>query len=181
LSPEECKVMADASRALSNLQLVDGVQDDYWAGRILDYPDVLRERPAAARMMIEAQRRITARIQQFYELTAPIYADFIHLVQWREGMFLTPHADRANPDGAPHGMPWRDFASIVYLNDDYEGGAFYFSALDMLIKPSAGTLVAFTGGWHHEHGVLTVTKGTRITLPAFYTFDVNQRDKRVYS
>ena len=95
-------------------------------------------------------------------------------------MFLNPHADRANPGGEPHGMPWRDFASIVYLNDDYEGGSLYFSALDMVIKPTAGTLVAFTGGFHHEHGITTITKGIRITLPAFYTFDRNQRDKRIY-
>lgn len=180
VSPAECKVMADASRALSGLQMVEGVDDDYWSGRILDYPDVLRERPEAARAMVETQRRICERIKAFYELTAPVFADFIHLVQWRERMFLNPHADRANPGGEPHGMPWRDFASIVYLNDDYEGGSLYFSALDMVIKPTAGTLVAFTGGFHHEHGITTITKGIRITLPAFYTFDQNQRDKRVY-
>jgi Family of unknown function (DUF6065)/2OG-Fe(II) oxygenase superfamily len=180
LSPEECKILSAASRELSSLQLVDGIKEDYWSGRILDYPDILRERPEAARIIVETQRRITERLEQFYELTAPVYADFVHMIQWREGMFLTPHADRVNPDGSPHGMPWRDFASIVYLNDDYDGGAFYFTALDMLIKPKAGTLVAFTGGFHHEHGVTTITKGTRITLPAFYTFDERRKDKRVY-
>ncbi|MBV8393866.1 MAG: 2OG-Fe(II) oxygenase [Alphaproteobacteria bacterium] len=180
LSPEECKVLSDTSRDLSSLQLVEGVKDDYWSGRILDYSDILRERPEAARIAVETQKRITQRLEDFYELTAPVYADFVHMIQWREGMFLNPHCDRANPDGAPHGMPWRDFASIVYLNDDYEGGSFYFTALDMLIKPKAGTLVAFTGGFHHEHGVLTITKGTRITLPTFYTFDKTRRDMRVY-
>jgi len=180
LSPEECRIVADASRALSSLQKIEGVKDAYWSGRILDYPDILRERPEAARIMVETERRVAKRIEEFYELTAPVYADFVHLVQWREGMFLSPHADRANPDGSPHGMPWRDFASIVYLNDDYEGGEFYLTALDMVLKPAAGMLVAFTGGFHHEHGVLTIGKGTRITLPAFYTFDESRKDKRVY-
>ena len=180
LSPEECRLLSDTSRDLSSLQLVEGVPVDYWSGRILDYPDILRERPEAARIMVETQKRITKRIEEFYELTAPVYADFVHMIQWREGMFLNPHADRANPDGSRHGMPWRDFASVVYLNDDYEGGAFYFTALDMVIQPKAGTLVAFTGGFHHEHGVLAITKGTRITLPAFYTFDATRKDYRVY-
>ncbi|MEI6203446.1 MAG: DUF6065 family protein [Enhydrobacter sp.] len=180
LSAEDCKVLSAASRELSPLQLVESIKEDYWSNRILDYPDILRERPEAARIIVETQRRITQRLRDFYELKAPVYADFVHMVQWREGMLLHPHADRANPDGSPHGMPWRDFASIVYLNDDYEGGAFYFTALDMLIKPKAGTLVAFTGGFHHEHGITTITKGTRITLPAFYTFDESRKDKRVY-
>ena len=180
MSAEECRILSATSRELSKLQLTENVPDDYWSGRILDYPDILRERPESARIIVETQRRITQRLEEFYELTAPVYADFVHMIQWREGMFLTPHADRVNPDGVPHGMPWRDFASIVYLNDDYDGGAFYFTALDMLIRPKAGTLVAFTGGFHHEHGVTTITKGTRITLPAFYTFDARRKDKRVY-
>ena len=180
MSAADCKVLAEAAKALSDKQHVKGIEDPYWQGRILFFADIEKDIPEAARLMYAAQIRATEKIQQFYELTAPVYADTVQLVQWREGMFMPPHADRANPDGSRHGMPHRDFGSIIYVNDDYEGGELYLNGIDMLIKPKAGTLVAFTGGWHHEHAVLKVTKGLRITMPAFYTFDESLKDKTVY-
>jgi hypothetical protein len=57
------------------------------------------------------------------------------------------HAHNANPDGSPHAMAYRDFSAIVYLNADYQGGEFYFTALDTVIKPKKGMLVAFTAGF----------------------------------
>jgi hypothetical protein len=85
-----------------------------------------------------------------------------------------------SPDGAKHAFDYRDFASIIYLNDDYDGGEIYFPALDRVMKPRAGMLVAFTGGWRHEHAVLKVRHGTRFTMPAFYSFDRSRRDRALY-
>ncbi len=140
----------------------------------------VRRRSGAAALMRDAQRRVTERLREFYELTAPVFADTVQLVRWRQGMSMPPHADRANPDGSAHGMPFRDFASIVYLNDAYDGGELYFPRLDLLVQPAKGMLVAFTGGWHHEHGVTLVRRGDRLTMPAFYTFDAAHRDRDVY-
>ncbi len=44
-------------------------------------------------------------------------------------------------------MAHRDFSGIVYLNDDYQGGEFYFTALNTVIKPKKGMLVAITAGF----------------------------------
>jgi hypothetical protein len=76
---------------------------------------------------------------------------------------MEPHADNANPDGRHHRMHWRQFGSIIYLNDDYEGGELYMTALNKILKPKRGRLVAFTGGFHHEHAVLNIRAGTRYT------------------
>lgn len=180
LSPKQCKLLIDTSRDLSNLQAVKGVKDQYWSGRVLYITDILKNRPEAAEVMRQAQIGVTEKLREFYELKAPVYADTVHIVQWKEGLFMQPHADRANPDGSPHDFPYRDFASIIYLNDDYDGGEVYFNGLDIVLKPKAGMLVAFTGGWYHEHAVLKVTKGTRLTMPAFYTFDETKKDKTLY-
>ncbi len=181
LTAAECAVLAEAARGPSAQQHVDDIAGpQYWKGRIAFFTDVLANYPEAAALMRRAQRRITEKLQDFYALTTPVFADTVQLVQWREGMFMQPHADRANPDGSPHGMPHRDFASIVYLNDDYAGGELYFPRLDMLMKPTAGMLVAFTGGWHHEHAVLSVRSGLRLTMPAFYTLDSAKADRTFY-
>jgi len=62
------------------------------------------------------------------------------------------HADRAKPDDTQHEFPHRDFASIVYINDGYEGENCISRASIWVVKPTLGLLVAFTGGWHTNTG-----------------------------
>jgi hypothetical protein len=126
LTAAECALLAEAADALAGKQHVEDIREDFWKGRILYFRDILSERTGAAALMRDAQRRVTELLRSFYELTVPVFADTVQLVRWRAGMHMPPHADRANPDGSPHGMPYRDFASIVYLNDSYEGGELYF-------------------------------------------------------
>jgi hypothetical protein len=38
------------------------------------------------------------------------------------------------------------------------------------VKPGTGTFVSMTGGFHHEHGVVRVESGLRVTIPFFATF-----------
>jgi hypothetical protein len=101
----------------------------------------------------------------------------LQIVKWEAGMFMPPHADNANPDGSKHLMAYRDLSGIVYLNDAYEGGELYFTALDIAIKPRRGMFVAVTAGFHHGHAVLRVDSGTRLTMPFFLTFDSEKVDR----
>ncbi len=181
LTPAECALLVETAEALADRQHVEGIADDFWKGRTLYFRDILDARPGPAALMRDVQRRVTERLRSVYHLTAPVFADTVQLVRWRTGMFMPTHADRANPDRSPHGTPFRDFASIVYLNDAYEGGELYFPRLDLTVKPATGMLLAFTGGWYHEHGVLKVLSGERLTMPAFYTFDASHRDRELYS
>jgi predicted 2-oxoglutarate/Fe(II)-dependent dioxygenase YbiX len=180
LSPDACAALADFARGQDFTKNHKDIADDYWKSRLLFYSDVLAQRPDLAAMMQAANRASIDRMTAFYGLAAPIFTDTLQLVRWSEGMHMMPHADRANPDGSPHRFAYRDFASIVYLNDDYDGGEIYFTALGQVMKPRAGMLVAFTGGWRHEHAVLKVREGTRFTMPAFYSFDPARRDHVLY-
>jgi hypothetical protein len=72
-------------------------------------------------------------------------------------------------------------SGVAYLNDDYEGGELYFTALDIAVKPRRGSFLAFTAGFHHEHAVLRVTSGsTRLTIPSFFTFDATKADPALH-
>jgi len=176
----ECALLCDVFNRHKDLLYRGTTTDPYWNDRFLAIETILRVEPEAAQLMIAVCERTRARLAAFYKLTAPIYADILQLVQWPVGMSMPPHADNAHPDGSRHGMAYRDFGAITYLNDDYEGGELYLTALDIAIKPRRGMFLAFTAGFHHEHAVTKVTGGsTRMTMPSFFTFDRQRANPRL--
>ena len=180
LTSAECDRLLEMFDRVHGLVKHRKIGIDFWEGRIVYMDDVAAHNASAAAIMGGFQKRATAMLGAFYALTRPLWTDTVQLNIWEQGSCLPPHTDNSNPDGTAHSTPWRDFSSIVYLNDDYEGGELYFTAKDRVLKPRRGMLVAFSAGYHHEHGVLKVTQGRRITMPAFYTFDKAKADAHIY-
>jgi hypothetical protein len=54
----------------------------------------------------------------------------------------------------------RNLSVIIALNDDYEGGQFYFPSQDRVIKLKKGQIIAFPPYWTHPHTVLAPLNGT---------------------
>jgi len=150
--------------------------DRFFDGRFMNFGRIpATERPAKA-IMQAARRRIASALQRFYGTASPLYSDTIQLVRWRPGQPMPPHMDNAHPDGSAHPTPHREFASVVYLNDDFLGGYLYFDRLKLALAPRKGALVAFRGGAAHRHGVTEVLDGTRYTMPAWFGRDIRRRD-----
>jgi hypothetical protein len=169
-----CDGLCEAFRDLST-RIVNRAPG-FWDGRFIWHSDVSKAHRELADHMRGVQRRAADVIRNFYRVTQPIYPDLLQIMSWPVGIHMPPHADNANPDGSPHAMAHRDFSGIIYLNDDYQGGEFYFTALDTVIKPKKGMLVAFTAGFYHEHAVLRVEGAERLTMPFFLTFDKERAD-----
>jgi Rps23 Pro-64 3,4-dihydroxylase Tpa1-like proline 4-hydroxylase len=180
LTPQECQYLSSAFDKNRDAMTKNASDNDYWKGRILFAHDFLKNNPGAAQLLKMNSLRVTFLLSQFYKLKQSIYSDSVHIAYWPPGKFMEPHADNCNPDGSDHGMAWRDFASIIYLNDDYQGGEVYFTNLDIRVKPKAGMLLAFTAGMHHEHAVLKVESGERFTIASFYSFDKSHADAFIY-
>lgn len=72
-----------------------------------------------------------------------------------------PHVDQAH----------RQFTAVYYINDNYEGGEFYFSDTGVCIKPKANSLIIFNSKM--KHGILPVDSGERFTMSWWYTFDLD--------
>lgn len=70
----------------------------------------------------------------------------------QEGVQLKAHTDQ-------HTDPSIRYATIIYLNDDYNGGELFFSNKDLELKPKPGSLVIFPGTDEFNHGVRHVTAG----------------------
>lgn len=108
--------------------------------------------------------------------------------RWRTGREQTPHLDYFYEEEPGHDYKKLDrynlpksfldtfgkmfqtkhYSSLLYLNEDYEGGELYFPEYNLSIKPEAGTLICFKGDENTLHGVKMVTEGVRYTISLFW-------------
>ncbi|KAJ8048896.1 Prolyl 3-hydroxylase 2 [Holothuria leucospilota] len=133
--------------------------------------------------------RSRAFVQRFFGLSTHLYFSYTHLVcrETKPGAplnrtdFSHPiHADNCIIDhkrNICHKMlpafTWRDWSSVLYLNDGFEGGNFMFANFDntsqVEVEPTCGRLVAFAG--EELHAVRPVLEGQRCALAMWYTLD----------
>jgi len=92
------------------------------------------------------------------------------LLYYTVGGHYEPHNDSEGLWKPPRGEEfWRIIAdrhlsSIIYLNDDFEGGELFFPEFSLEIKPKKGMLVCFPSNHFYSHTVKPVTKGERFCL-----------------
>jgi hypothetical protein len=145
--------------------------DPFWRDRVIHYDNMRTRAPSVAALMLRAMTRGAQQISGHWRLQAPLYADTLDLVSWREGMAMPPHIDNMYRDGRPHPVAHRDFSGVFYLNDGYAGGGLYLPHYDLVVQPPVGAFISLPARVTHEHAVLRVESGLRLTMPFFLTFD----------
>lgn len=114
--------------------------------------------------------------QQEYGFVKPLYTVECFLTKWVEGTFANLHTD------SHIGYEHIQFSTVIYLNDNFEGGEISFPNQDFIYKPSAGDVVIFPGGGtEHSHEVYKVLSGERYTIAMWHTDKENKKDKILYS
>jgi hypothetical protein len=98
--------------------------------------------------------KINQRLQEILLTANPNiqFASAKTLQRMQEGVELKAHTDQ-------HTDPAIEFATIIYLNDEYSKGELFFVNKDLELKPEAGSLVVFPGTADFEHGVREVGPG----------------------
>jgi hypothetical protein len=147
------------------------IGDPFFDNRVLWIGSLPESENAACRVLEDWRTRATLTIS--LHAGRRLYCDSIQIVRW-DGQEMPPHYDDRHPDGSPHKSPWREWAGVIYLNDDYVGGDLWFPATSDTYKPVAGTFVFFKGS--SMHGVRRVTDGLRYTSPSWYTMDPLHED-----
>ncbi len=113
-------------------------------------------------------------VEKGFEITEHIWTRNLELIRWKESSVLGPHADGLS---TPPAEPKINLGTLIYLNDDYEGGEIKFNDYDLVFKPEIGDLVLFPN--HYIHEVLQVKQKTdntrRHTMPVFYSFHVKEK------
>jgi len=95
--------------------------------------------------------------KQSFELNRS-QVDWAEIVRWPIGSHQSLHFDNAKDNTT--------LASIVYLNDDYDGGHTYFEN-DIVVTPKQGRALFFDGKYF-KHGVNTVSGSERFVVAAWY-------------
>jgi hypothetical protein len=143
----------------------------YWDNRVATYPTIMKKDPSVVDTIQEIVKRLKLEIDNFFDVDAK--ATSPALVRWLPGQLQMPHADKELHQGAdagkPNDFPWYDLATIIYLNDEYEGGELYFPNQDIQFKPKRGAAYFFPGDKNYIHGITEIKSGTRYTCPFFWT------------
>jgi hypothetical protein len=143
----------------------------YWDGRVATYPTINQVSPETVQTIRSIVKRLKIEIDNFFNVDA--YPTSPALVRWLPGNLQMPHADKelheGDNAGKPNDFPWYDIATIIYLNDDYEGGELYFPNQGIQFKPKPGGAYFFPGDMNYIHGITEITSGIRYTCPFFWT------------
>ena len=100
--------------------------------------------------------------------------------QMRAGDSMRLHADaeRHTPDGwEENHTPWRTHVGLLYLNSadvDFRGGALVLPEIGRTILPSSGLFVSFPSGRRHQHQVMTIESGARLSFVVWFTRDAGR-------
>lgn len=170
LTEDECKQLIDFTE--NNLHLFDQEESQnvsFWSKRVIDINKI--SDPAIRDLLITINKDTNYAVNCLDNREEILYPDTLTIVRWHRGYELHPHADREEQDGSTHPFPWRDFASVIYLNDDFEGGEIYWPNKDIEYKPQARSLAIFPGTNEFLHGVREVPEGVRYTIASFFTYD----------
>jgi len=102
------------------------------------------------------------------------------LVMWT-GQGLSSHRDGhekmfTSEDLESSGMP---LSSLIYLNDNYDGGEIVFDDFNFKVKPKNLSFIIFPSFFAHSVNKITVidNKNPRYTIPFFFGFYVEDFDE----
>ena len=137
--------------------------------QMLDLEDIADE-------IIDLYRNIVMNvINPFYEFEIKD-SELPQLLHYGTDGHYLPHCDGESLWKPPGNEPliWRkstdrDLSTVLFLNDDFEGGDFVFPELKVRVRPEPGMLVCFPSTHEYLHGVEPVTRGHRYSMVNWMT------------
>jgi len=90
---------------------------------------------------------------------------------WSAGSYGSLHIDDQNPE------PFISYSTVIYLNEDFEGGKIFFPKKLFEYQPKKYSAVFFkSDGAEWIHGISPVEDGERYVLLYMHTTDLNEID-----
>ena len=134
-----------------------------WDGKVV-YSEKFAGHLTAAALLIQWRAKALAIMEQHAQ--AKVRSDALLVMRWDDGDEMAPHYDDRNLDGTPNWSSWREWAGLVYLNDDFAGGEIYLPDLGVEYRPRTGSFCFFPASC--LHGVKRVAEGKRYTCAQWF-------------
>jgi hypothetical protein len=150
--------------------IIDNFIEDHIADLLIDYYNAGESKPAFKNCKYNnldcgedlPLNELIAHVWDKQNIEAQQLAEskvhWAQIYEWPLGTFMNLHSDVASKHTV--------FTSILYLNDDFEGGFTEF-ADGTMVAPKKGRIV-FYDGIHYWHKVTPITEGTRYTFASWY-------------
>lgn len=162
LTPKECNLLIKYHKANQNKITYDDPADQYNGRRI---PLASINNLNIKRIIAKYQYDVISEIWSLYK--EKCYPEQTEIMRWPIGVPQEIHIDVMGSEEDNAIIPFTDFASILYLNDNFEDGTTYFEG-GMEIQPVQG-MVAIFEGMKYWHGVKACKGNDRYTLPIWFT------------
>jgi Rps23 Pro-64 3,4-dihydroxylase Tpa1-like proline 4-hydroxylase len=132
----------------------DVSDDDYYAKEMKEISKILYG------SLEQAFSHYSKEVYPFAEKNIKSREQSIHLLKYGPGGHLPAHQDQ--------GISTRVLSSVMYLNDDYEGGEIEFVNSGVKLKPEAGSIIFFPSNFLYVHEVWPIQSGLRYSMPHWY-------------
>jgi 2OG-Fe(II) oxygenase superfamily len=141
---------------------------------------ILRAVGSSASQVIETMHSRIVRSTRDGFAAEGIVPEFTMFSQMRTGDSHPLHADaeRLTPTGwQDNHTSWRTHVSLLYLNSagvDFRGGELVLPEIGRTIRPSCGLFVSFPSGRKHQHQVMAIESGVRLSFVVWFTRDASR-------
>lgn len=98
---------------------------------------------------------------------------FATIQRMQPGVELKSHTDQRTD-------PSIQYATILYLNDDYNEGELFFKNLNLELRPKPGEMLVFPGNEKYEHGVKHVAEGPIRYVLVGFVKEIGHYEKNRY-
>jgi hypothetical protein len=122
--------------------------------------------PVLAKLLEPSYSKIKNIIESSFNCT--VYDEGVtSVVELKTGDSMPVHLDHGSAQNKTVGLktgaghPSRDISSVLYYNNNYEGGEIYFPNQDLLIKPEPGMFICFPAKDEFPHQVREIKSGYR--------------------
>ena len=159
LSNDECAYLINS--AVSQNKWLKGSQTmPFWSDRNTPLFNLVLgadDKEYAKQLVLKIHDELKVLIKTKFACDQEVFCDQIGVVRWPVGSWQMPHIDQVS-------YLDRVCGSVIYLNDDYEGGETFYPFFDKAMKPLKGKMFAHSPDNEHFHGVTKITKCTRYTI-----------------
>jgi len=158
-----------------NTNLWGDAGDGFWDGRVINASAVSKKNSDLGNSLGKIKQRILDTVKNEYGIQQEIYLDLLQITRWFPGMEQPPHSD--NMENTMHSQfhKHREYGTVIYLNNDFTGGATFYPQHNFYINPEPGKLAIHPASTDHMHGVTKIEGSIRYTLTSFLTFDKTKK------